>query len=191
MMPRTPRSHKRRLVEISRSGSPLSRPVLHGAVIPERSVEDLIHRWVLPKRFFPQLNTEARALGDHQIAMLQPERGLQQFALGRFRLARIFLQGKVGDTGIELDARGGADRREGVVRNHLDVLRLGDCGDLLAAGQATAQAHIRTDVGAALVLQQLLKLKNRGEPLASGNGDITALLTSPMRAGESGSMGSS
>jgi hypothetical protein len=85
-------------------------PVLYRAVIPERSVEDLIHRWVLPKRFFPQLNAEARALGDNQIAMLKPKWLLQELALGRFRLARIFLQGKVGDTGIELDAGGGADR---------------------------------------------------------------------------------
>ena len=85
-------------------------PVLHRAVIPERGVEDLIHRWVLPKRFFPQLNTEARALRDDQIAMLKLEWLLQEFALGRLRLARIFLQGKVGDTGVELDAGGGADR---------------------------------------------------------------------------------
>src|SRR3954466_2654728 len=62
------------------------------------------------------------------------------------------------------------------MRNNLDVLRLGERSHLLAASQATAQAHIRTDIGAALVLQELLKLKNRGESLASGNGDVTALL---------------
>src|SRR5712691_3205130 len=56
------------------------------------------------------------------------------------------------------------------------MLRLGERGYLLAAGQATAQAHIRTDVGAALVLQELLKLKDCSKPLASGNGDVTALL---------------
>ena len=84
--------------------------VLHRAVIPEWSVEHLIHRRVLPKRLFPQLNTEARALWDNQIAMLKPEWLLQELALGRFRLARIFLQGKVGDTGIELDAGSSADR---------------------------------------------------------------------------------
>src|SRR2546427_11629191 len=76
--------------------------VLHRAVIPEWSVEHLIHRRVLPKRFFPQRNTEARALRDDQIAMLKPEWLLQELTLGRFRLARIFLQGKVRDTGIEL-----------------------------------------------------------------------------------------
>src|SRR5437870_387981 len=85
-------------------------PVLHGAVIPEWGVEHLIHRRVLPKCFFPQRNTEARALRDNQIAMLKPEWLLQELALGRFRLARIFLQGKVGDTGIELDAGSSADR---------------------------------------------------------------------------------
>jgi hypothetical protein len=42
-------------------------PVLHGAVIPERRFEHLSHRWVLLQRFFPQLNTEARALQDDQI----------------------------------------------------------------------------------------------------------------------------
>jgi len=54
---------------------------LHGAIIPERGVEHLIHRWILPKRLFPQLNTEARALRDDQITMLKPEWLLQEFAL--------------------------------------------------------------------------------------------------------------
>src|SRR5262249_27913678 len=150
--------------------------VLYRAVIPERGVEDLIYRRVLPKRLFPQLDAEARAFWDDQIAMLKPEWLLQELTLGRFRLARIFLQGEVGNAGIELDAGGGADRREGVVRNDFDVLRLGERGHFLAAGQATAQAHIRTHGCAALVLQELMKLKNLGEALASSNGDVTALL---------------
>jgi len=66
-------------------------PILHRAVIPERSVEHLVHRWVLPKRLFPQFNAEAGALRDNQIALLKPEWLLQEFALGRFRLASIFL----------------------------------------------------------------------------------------------------
>jgi len=84
--------------------------VLYRAVIPEWSVEHFLYKRVPPKRLLPQLNTEARALRDDQIAVLKPEWLLQEFALRRFRLARIFLQGKVGDTGIELDAGGGADR---------------------------------------------------------------------------------
>ena len=82
--------------------------ILYRAVIPERRVEHLIYRRILPKRLFPQRNTEAWTLRDDQIAMLKPEWLLQELALGRFRLARIFLQGKVGDTGIELDAGSGA-----------------------------------------------------------------------------------
>src|SRR4029450_12808645 len=52
-------------------------PVLHGAVIPERGIEGLIYRRVLPKRLSPQLDTEAQALRDDQIAMLKPEWLLQ------------------------------------------------------------------------------------------------------------------
>src|SRR5262249_60992302 len=84
--------------------------VLDGAVITERGDEYLLHRWVLPKRFSSQLNPKARALRDDQIAIVKPEWRLQKFAFGRLRLASIFLQGKVGNTGIELDAGGGTDR---------------------------------------------------------------------------------
>ena len=49
-------------------------PVLHGAVIPERRVEHLVHWRVLPDRVFAELNTEARPLRDDQIALLQLER---------------------------------------------------------------------------------------------------------------------
>ena len=37
-------------------------PVLHGAVIPQRRFEYLVHRRVLPDRYFTQLNIKARPL---------------------------------------------------------------------------------------------------------------------------------
>src|SRR5262245_58050247 len=84
--------------------------ILDRAVIPEWGVEHFIHRWVLPNGGCTERNTEAWALRDNQIALLQCERLLQELTLGRLRLAGVFLQGKVGNTGVELDARRGADR---------------------------------------------------------------------------------
>src|SRR5215471_5603525 len=52
-------------------------PILHGAVIPKRSIEHLVHRRVLANCFFTQLNTETQALWHSEIAILKLQWPLQ------------------------------------------------------------------------------------------------------------------
>src|SRR6266702_1579252 len=81
---------------------------------------------------FRQLDAEAGSVGDDQKTVFELEVTLDDFALWRLGFPlRVLLESEVGNAGGELQAGGGADRAERIVRHHADVMGFCERRDLL------------------------------------------------------------
>src|SRR3990167_9895796 len=86
------------------------------------------------------------------------------------RVANIFLQAEVGDRHVEVQGRGHGHWRQvgGAVATGLDVVQVGEGGDLLQVGDAAGVQHGGAQVVDQLLFDQLLGVPDVGEDLADG-----------------------
>ena len=120
-----------------------------------------------------QLDADAGAVGDHDVARVLHEGLLGHFTLvARVIEGRELLNGKVGDRGVQLEAGGGGDGAQRIVRDDLAVIGLGHGGNLLGGGQAAQGADVGANVLCRVLLEGGLKLLDIDKTLAGGNGDI-------------------
>src|SRR5262245_28311855 len=98
-------------------------------------------------RVFSQLRSNPRPIRNDEEAAIEPEGALHDLALGRLVLAdRILLQSEVWNASRQLNARGGTDRAQRIMRNDLSVASFGQRRDLLAIRQPSRQAYVRSNV---------------------------------------------
>ena len=118
-----------------------------------------------------QFDAKTRAVRDLDVAIFDGKRLLHFFVQTAVTLVvhRIFLNLKVGDAGIQLQAGCGGNRPKRVVRDNVDGLCLSQSSNFFASRDAACNAHIRAHIAHMGGSHKLVELHQIDKAFARGN----------------------